>query len=108
MSSLSGGNQQKVVVGRELGRLQSVVVCAQPTRGVDVGAIERIHAELAHARVAGKAVLLVSADLDELLALSDRIAVMYEGNIVDIVSPDATEEQLGIMMTGGHVKEESA
>jgi simple sugar transport system ATP-binding protein len=85
MSSLSGGNQQKVVVGRELGRLQSVLVCAQPTRGVDVGAIERIHAELAHARVAGKAVLLISADLDELLALSDRIGVLYRGRVVGCV-----------------------
>ncbi|MGZ3408292.1 MAG: heme ABC transporter ATP-binding protein, partial [Polyangia bacterium] len=82
---LSGGNQQKVVVGRELGRDLSVLVCAQPTRGVDVGAVERIHAELAHARVAGKAVLLVSADLDELLALSDRIGVLYRGRVAGCV-----------------------
>ena len=85
MASLSGGNQQKVVVGRELGREHGVLVCAQPTRGVDVGAIERIHAELAHARVAGKAVLLVSADLDELLALADRIGVLYRGRVVGCV-----------------------
>lgn len=85
MASLSGGNQQKVVVGRELGRDLGVLVCAQPTRGVDVGAIERIHAELAHARIAGKAVLLVSADLDELLALSDRIGVLYRGRVAGCV-----------------------
>jgi simple sugar transport system ATP-binding protein len=85
MGSLSGGNQQKVVVGRELGRELGVLVCAQPTRGVDVGAIERIHAELAHARIAGKAVLLVSADLDELLALSDRIGVLYRGRVAGCV-----------------------
>jgi simple sugar transport system ATP-binding protein len=85
MSSLSGGNQQKVVVGRELGRDHGVLVCAQPTRGVDVGAIERIHAELAHARVAGKAVLLVSADLDELFALADRIGVLFRGRVVGCV-----------------------
>jgi ABC-type uncharacterized transport system ATPase subunit len=85
MASLSGGNQQKVVVGRELLRELGVLVCAQPTRGVDVGAIERIHAELAHARVGGKAVLLVSADLDELLALSDRIGVLYRGRVAGCV-----------------------
>ena len=85
MASLSGGNQQKVVVGRELQRELGVLVCAQPTRGVDVGAIERIHAELAHARVAGKAVLLISADLDELLALSDRIGVLYRGRVAGCV-----------------------
>jgi len=85
MASLSGGNQQKVVVGRELLRELGVLVCAQPTRGVDVGAIERIHAELAHARVGGKAVLLISADLDELLALSDRIGVLYRGRVAGCV-----------------------
>ncbi|HEX9102773.1 MAG TPA: ABC transporter ATP-binding protein [Polyangia bacterium] len=85
MSSLSGGNQQKVVVGRELSRSHGVLVCAQPTRGVDVGAVERIHAELAHERVAGKAVLLVSADLDELFALADRIGVLFRGRVVGCV-----------------------
>ena len=85
MAALSGGNQQKVVVGRELGRELSVLICAQPTRGVDVGAVERIHAELAHARVAGKAVLLISADLDELLTLSDRIGVLYRGRVAGCV-----------------------
>jgi len=85
MAALSGGNQQKVVVGRELLRELGVLICAQPTRGVDVGAIERIHAELAHARVGGKAVLLISADLDELLALSDRIGVLYRGRVAGCV-----------------------
>jgi general nucleoside transport system ATP-binding protein len=85
MSALSGGNQQKVVVGRELLRELAVLVCAQPTRGVDVGAIERIQAELAHQRVAGKAVLLISADLDELLALCDRIGVLYRGRVVGCI-----------------------
>src|SRR5438270_13330106 len=85
MSSLSGGNQQKVVVGRELSRELGLLICAQPTRGVDVGAIERIHAELAHARVAGKAVVLISADLDELLALCDRIGVLYRGRVAGCV-----------------------
>ncbi len=84
------------------------LIAAQPTRGVDIGAIEFIHRRLIELRDAGKAVLLVSAELDEIRSLSDRIAVMYEGKIVDIVSPDATEEQLGIMMTGGHIEKESA
>jgi simple sugar transport system ATP-binding protein len=81
LAALSGGNQQKVVVGRELGGNPGILLCAQPTRGVDIGAIERIHAELAHARIAGRAVLLISADLDELLALSDRIGVLYRGRV---------------------------
>ena len=82
MSSLSGGNQQKVVVGRELQRTLSALICAQPTRGVDVGAIERIHAEILKVRASGGAVLLLSAELDEILALSDRIAVLYRGRVV--------------------------
>ena len=99
--ALSGGNQQKIVVAREMGRDFSVLVAAQPTRGVDVGAIEFIHAQLRAARDAGKAVLLVSADLTEVLALSDRIAVMYGGRFV-VVLPraQATEEVLGRYMTG--------
>ncbi|HUS63298.1 MAG TPA: ABC transporter ATP-binding protein [Kofleriaceae bacterium] len=80
--SLSGGNQQKVVVGRELSRRLSALVCAQPTRGVDVGAIERIHDELRAVRKEGVAILLISAELDELLALADRIVVLYRGRIV--------------------------
>ncbi|MGZ3609858.1 MAG: ABC transporter ATP-binding protein [Ktedonobacteraceae bacterium] len=106
--SLSGGNQQKVIIAREFASNPQVLIAAQPTRGVDIGAIEFIHRRIIEQRDAGKAVLLISAELDEIRSLSDRIAVMYEGEFVDIVSPDATEEQLGIMMTGGHVKEESA
>ena len=106
--SLSGGNQQKVIIAREFASDPQVLIAAQPTRGVDIGAIEFIHRRIIEQRDAGKAVLLVSAELDEIRSLSDRIAVMYEGEIVDIVSPDATEEQLGIMMTGGHIKQENA
>jgi ABC-type uncharacterized transport system ATPase subunit len=101
--ALSGGNQQKLIIARELGANPEALIAAQPTRGVDIGAIEFIHRRLIEERDAGKAVLLVSAELDEIRSLSDRIAVMYEGRIVDIVSPDATEEQLGILMTGGHL-----
>ena len=101
--ALSGGNQQKIVIAREMGGARDfrVLLAAQPTRGVDVGAIEFIHAQLRAARDAGKAVLLVSADLTEVLALSDRIAVMYGGRIVTIVAgATATTEQLGPHMTG--------
>jgi ABC-type uncharacterized transport system ATPase subunit len=104
--SLSGGNQQKVIIAREISSHPEALIASQPTRGVDIGAIEFIHRRLIEERDAGKAVLLISAELDEIRSLSDRIAVMYEGKIVDIVSPDATEEQLGILMTGGHIAEE--
>jgi ABC-type uncharacterized transport system ATPase subunit len=107
--ALSGGNQQKIVIAREMGREFQVLLAAQPTRGVDVGAIEFIHARLREARNAGKAVLLVSADLAEILALSDRIAVMYEGQF-PIVLPrgDASESVLGPYMTGVHKTGEHA
>ena len=99
--ALSGGNQQKIVVAREMGRDFRVLLAAQPTRGVDVGAIEFIHGQLRAARAAGKAILLVSADLSEVLALSDRIAVMYGGRFVIVLSRSrATEEVLGQFMTG--------
>jgi len=99
--ALSGGNQQKIVIAREMGRAFQVLLAAQPTRGVDVGAIEFIHARLREARDAGKAILLVSADLAEILALSDRIAVMYDGKIVaTLPRADATQEVLGRYMTG--------
>jgi simple sugar transport system ATP-binding protein len=99
--ALSGGNQQKIVIAREMARSFQVLLAAQPTRGVDVGAIEFIHARLREARDAGKAILLVSADLAEILALSDRVAVMYEGKIVAVVPRrDASEEVLGPYMTG--------
>lgn len=100
-SALSGGNQQKVVIAREMGREYSVLLAAQPTRGVDVGAIEFIHDQLRAARDAGKAILLISADLPEVLALSDRIAVMYGGRFATVMpAASATAEQLGPYMTG--------
>jgi len=100
--NLSGGNQQKVIVAREFDQDPKLLIAAQPTRGIDVGSIEFIHQRLIQARDAGKAVLLVSADLEEILSISDRIAVMYEGEIVGILDPEeATEERLGLMMTGG-------
>ncbi len=102
--SLSGGNQQKIIIAREFSANPMALIAAQPTRGVDIGAIEFIHRRLIEQRDAGKAVLLISAELEEIRSLSDRIAVMYEGKVVDIVSPDATEEQLGILMTGGHIE----
>ncbi len=99
--ALSGGNQQKIVIAREMGREFSVLLAAQPTRGVDVGAIEFIHAQLRAARDAGKAILLVSADLPEVLALSDRIAVMYGGRFVSVMdASDCDADVLGPFMTG--------
>ncbi|HEY1352040.1 MAG TPA: ABC transporter ATP-binding protein [Ktedonobacteraceae bacterium] len=103
-SSLSGGNQQKLIIAREFAADPLLLVASQPTRGVDIGAIEFIHRRIIEQRDAGKAVLLVSAELDEIRSLSDRIAVMYEGRIVGVVSPDASEEELGILMTGGHLE----
>ena len=99
--ALSGGNQQKVVIAREMGRPFTVLIAAQPTRGVDVGAIEFIHDQLRKARAEGKAILLVSADLVEILALSDRVAGMYGGRIVvTLPGSDASAEALGPYMTG--------
>jgi ABC-type uncharacterized transport system ATPase subunit len=99
--ALSGGNQQKVVIAREMHRAFQVLLAAQPTRGVDVGAIELIHARLREARDAGKAILLVSADLAEILALSDRVAVMYGGKFAAVLPrAQATVEVLGRHMTG--------
>jgi simple sugar transport system ATP-binding protein len=99
--ALSGGNQQKVVIAREMHRAFQVLLAAQPTRGVDVGAIELIHERLREARAAGKAILLISADLAEILALSDRIAVMYGGRLA-VVLPraEASVDVLGRHMTG--------
>jgi simple sugar transport system ATP-binding protein len=100
-SNLSGGNQQKVIVARELSRPVKLLVAAQPTRGLDVGSIEFIHGEIIKMRDRGGAVLLVSAELDEIMALSDRIAVMYEGRIVAILDrAEATREKLGLLMAG--------
>jgi general nucleoside transport system ATP-binding protein len=104
-AALSGGNQQKVVLAREMGRDPKLLIAAQPTRGLDVGAIEFVHRRLVEARDGGEAVLLVSFELDEILSLSDRILVLYEGRIVAEHGPDVTEEELGIEMTGGRGKE---
>jgi simple sugar transport system ATP-binding protein len=99
--SLSGGNQQKLVVARELGREISQLVASQPTRGVDVGSIEFIHQQIVAQRDRGVAVLLVSAELDEILTLADRIAVLYEGEIIATLDgPTATREQIGLLMAG--------
>ncbi len=95
VSALSGGNQQKVVLAREMSRPLAVMIANQPTRGVDVGAIEFLHARLVAARDAGTAVLIVSTELDEVLALADRIAVMCAGRIVGIVPAHTSREVLG-------------
>jgi ABC-type uncharacterized transport system ATPase subunit len=99
--SLSGGNQQKVVIAREVSRDPQVLIAAQPTRGLDVGAIEFVHRRLVEQRDAGKAVLLVSLELEEVLSLSDRILVLYEGQIVGEFPPGVSEEEVGIAMIGG-------
>ncbi|MCA1203732.1 ABC transporter ATP-binding protein [Priestia flexa] len=100
--ALSGGNQQKAIIAREVDRSPELLIAAQPTRGLDVGAIEFIHRKLIEERDKGRAVLLVSLELDEVMNLSDRIAVIYEGKIVDIVNPNETNEQeLGLLMAGG-------
>ncbi|MDF2556668.1 MAG: transporter family protein [Bacillales bacterium] len=99
--SLSGGNQQKAIIAREVDRNPSILIASQPTRGLDVGAIEYIHHRLIEQRDKGKAVLLVSFELEEIMNVSDRIAVMYEGNIIDIVDPKmTTEQELGLLMAG--------
>ena len=99
--NLSGGNIQKVVLARELSRKPRVLVAAQPTRGLDIGATEYVRGQLIEQRKEGTAILLISEDLDEILALSDRIAVIYEGQIMDIVARDeATPEKLGLLMAG--------
>ena len=101
VNSLSGGNQQKTIVARELSRHPQLLVASQPTRGVDIGAIEFIHRKILEERDKGKAVLLVSAELSEVISLSDRILVMYEGKIVGEVEPKKTSEsELGLMMAG--------
>ena len=105
--NLSGGNIQKVVIARELSRNPRVIIAAQPTRGLDIGATEYVRQVLSEQRKTGAAILLISEDLDEILTLSDRIAVIYEGQIMDIVPRDeATPEKLGLLMAG--VKEVTA
>ncbi|PKN93548.1 MAG: heme ABC transporter ATP-binding protein [Chloroflexi bacterium HGW-Chloroflexi-6] len=101
VSTLSGGNQQKVIIARELSRPIKLLIASQPTRGLDVGSIEYIHSRIIEKRDDGVAVLLVSSELDEILALSDRIAVMYKGQIVDILDADSVnKEYLGLLMAG--------
>ena len=104
--SMSGGNQQKAIVAREIDRDLPLIIAVQPTRGLDVGAIEYIHRQLVAQRDAGKAVLLVSLELDEVMNLSDRILVMYEGEIVGELDPkQTTVEELGMYMAGAKRQE---
>ena len=108
-ASMSGGNQQKAIIARELDRDKDLIVAVQPTRGLDVGAIEHIHNQLINERDKGKAVLLVSLELDEVLGLSDRILVMYEGEIVgELMAKDTTAEELGLYMSGAKRQERRA
>jgi simple sugar transport system ATP-binding protein len=107
--TLSGGNQQKVIVTREFSRDLKVLVLDQPTRGLDVGSIEFIHKQAIRKRDAGTGILLISAELDEILELSDRIAVMYRGQIVALMNgrPTANKEEIGLLMaTGGRAPAE--
>jgi len=99
-ASFSGGNQQKIVVAREIGRDPNMLIIGQPTRGVDIGAIEFVHRRIVEMRDAGKAILLVSVELDEIRALSDRILVMFAGRVVGEKTRDADEQALGLMMAG--------
>ena len=98
---MSGGNQQKAIVAREIDKDPQLLIAVQPTRGLDVGAIEYIHRQIVAQRDAGKAVLLVSLELDEVMDVSDRILVMYEGEIVGELNPhETTVEELGLYMAG--------
>lgn len=108
-SALSGGNQQKAIIAREMDRDPDLLIVSQPTRGLDVGAIEYIHKRLIEARTQGKAVLVVSFELDEILNVSDRIAVIHDGKIQGIVTPEETNKQeLGILMAGGKIQKGAA
>jgi ABC-type uncharacterized transport system ATPase subunit len=103
---LSGGNQQKVIVARELSRPVELLLANQPTRGLDVGSIEYIHKQIVEMRDRGTAVLLISAELDEIMSLADRIAVMYQGEIVDVLTADeVTKTELGLLMAGSGEEE---
>ncbi len=99
--NLSGGNQQKVILAREIDRNPRALVAAQPTRGLDVGAIEFVHERLIQERDEGRAILLVSLELEEVRSLADRIFVIYEGELVGEYPPSTTEAELGVAMTGG-------
>jgi simple sugar transport system ATP-binding protein len=100
-ATLSGGNQQKLILARELESVPKLLIAHQPTRGLDVGAIEFVWRRILEEKAAGRAVLLISAELDEIYALSDRIVTIYEGRITGEYPPDAPPEQIGIGMTGG-------
>ena len=102
---LSGGNQQKVIAAREISRDPKVLIAAQPTRGLDVGAIEYLHGRLVEERGKGRAILLISLELEEILSLSDRILVLYEGEIVGEHGADPSEDEIGLEMLGGKRKE---
>lgn len=108
VSTLSGGNKQKVVIARELSRPVKVLVASQPTRGLDIGSIEFVHERILAERDAGRGVILFSTELDEVMALADRIAVMYSGEILDIVDSKVTREELGLLMAGVASKKASA
>ena len=99
---LSGGNQQKVVVAREMSRPLRMLLISQPTRGVDVGAMEFIHQRIIRERDQGRPVLLISTELDEVMSLSDRVAVMYAGKIVAVVPADTSTEKIGLLMAGAN------
>jgi simple sugar transport system ATP-binding protein len=102
VGTLSGGNQQKVVLAREIAEDPGFLIASQPTRGLDIGAIEFVHKSLVEMRDQGVAILLVSAELDEIMELSDRIAVLYEGQIMGTFEAGAVDEnRLGLLMTGG-------
>ena len=101
VGSLSGGNQQKVIIARELSRPVKFLVASQPTRGLDVGSIEYIHKQIVQKRDEGAGVLLVSPELDEIMELSDRIAVMYRGRVLAVVpNKGISKENIGLMMAG--------
>ncbi len=104
-STLSGGNQQKLILARELETDPKLLVAAQPTRGLDVGAIEFVWKQILEQKAAGRAVLLISAELDEIYALSDRIVTLYEGRITGEFAPDAPPEQIGVGMLGRTAEE---
>jgi simple sugar transport system ATP-binding protein len=106
---MSGGNQQKAIIAREMDRDHDLLIAVQPTRGLDVGAIEYIHSQLIKERDAGKAILLVSLELEEVLSVSDRILVMYEGEIVGELDPKTTtREEIGMYMSGARREEVKA
>jgi ABC-type uncharacterized transport system ATPase subunit len=100
VGTLSGGNQQKVIVARELSRETKLLIASQPTRGLDVGSIEYVHRRIVEERDRGTAVLLISSELDEVLALGDRIAVVFRGKITGVVDPGAGREKIGLLMAG--------